>query len=257
MCLTETWLKPSEHNFMQSCIDAHLISKDNSFIVFNKSGMSDEDEHSPGRPYGGVAIVCRIINGLSYELIKCENNRIIAVLIKDSHDNPVQLVVCVYMPYYDKSDHKLSHEYVECIDAIQTIIDEYADRVAIKIVGDFNAQLPRSNVLVYNWHRSKGFTPYSRLLNDLIYGNNFKVIDHEFKQDVKYTYFNIPRQIYTWIDHMISTEYDISSVKSCKIVPLDDGNVSDHLPIRMCMNLNIKHQFKDSSSVIDSVAVEV
>ena len=51
---------------------------------------------------------------------------------------------------------------------------------------------------------------------------------------------------------MISTEYDISSVKSCKIVPLDDGNVSDHLPIRMCMNLNIKHQFKDSSSVIDS-----
>ena len=73
----------------------------------------------------------------------------------------------------------------------------YADRVAIKIVGDFNAQLPRSNVLVNNWHRSKGFTPYSRLLNDLIYGNNLKVIDHEFKQDVKYTYFNIPRQIYT------------------------------------------------------------
>ena len=43
--------------------------------------------------------------------------------------------------------------YVECIDAMQTIIGEYADRGAIKIVGDFNAQLPRSNVLVNNWHR--------------------------------------------------------------------------------------------------------
>ena len=107
---TETLLYPSERKVIQSSIDAHIISKDNSFIVFNKSGMSDEDGPSPGRPYGGVAIVCRVMNGLSNELIKCENNRIIAGLIKDAHDNPVQLVVCVYKPYYDMNYHKLSQE---------------------------------------------------------------------------------------------------------------------------------------------------
>ena len=78
--------------------------------------------------------MCRVINGISYELIKCANHRIIAVLIKDAHGNPVQLVICVYMPHYDKNDNNLSQEYVECIDAIQTIIDEYADHLTPKNV---------------------------------------------------------------------------------------------------------------------------
>ena len=54
-----------------------------------------------------------------------------------------------------------------------------------------------------------------------------------------YTYFNIPRNINTWIDHVISTEYDVSSVEMCTILPLNPDNVSDHLPIRLCMHLSL------------------
>jgi hypothetical protein len=64
MCLCETWIKPSELSLIQHNIDSQEISKDNSYIVFNQYGMSEDDEHSAGRPYGGVAIICKVIDGL-------------------------------------------------------------------------------------------------------------------------------------------------------------------------------------------------
>ena len=65
--------------------------------------MSDEDEHAEGRPYGGVAIACRNIDGVTYEAIQCQNRNIIGVLLNDLHGTPIHIVLCVYMPYYDKS----------------------------------------------------------------------------------------------------------------------------------------------------------
>jgi len=93
--LCETWVKPSEFSLLQNNIDSHAISKDNSYIVFNKSGMSEDDEHSAGRPYGGVAIICKVSDGLSYEIINTNNSRIIAVLIKDRYDRPLHIILCV------------------------------------------------------------------------------------------------------------------------------------------------------------------
>jgi len=73
MCLCETWVKPTELSLIQNNIDSHEISNANSYVVFNKSNMSKHDEHSTGRPYGGVAIICKVINGLSYEIINSRN----------------------------------------------------------------------------------------------------------------------------------------------------------------------------------------
>jgi hypothetical protein len=58
MCLSETWIKPSEHSLIQRCFGAHVVSTTDKCIVVNKSGMFDDDEHSLGRPYGGIAIIC-------------------------------------------------------------------------------------------------------------------------------------------------------------------------------------------------------
>ena len=55
-----------------------------------------------------------------------------------------------------------------------------------------------------NWHKRKGYTSHSRIMQDFITGNNLTVMDFMYNQDVKYTYFNIPRVIRTWIDHVIS-----------------------------------------------------
>jgi hypothetical protein len=56
---------------------------------------------------------------------------------------------------------------------------------------------------------------------------------------VDYTFFCIKRNVYTWIDHIVTTEYDVNKLVSCKIVPLEEGNVSHHLPIRFSYRLEI------------------
>ena len=99
MVLNETWVKPNELDLIQSVLNDHEISSNNRFVVFNKCQMSHEDIGGPGRPYGGVAIICRVIEGLSYEFIQCDSNRIIAVIVK-THDNvPLHILIGVYMPW--------------------------------------------------------------------------------------------------------------------------------------------------------------
>ena len=47
MCLSETWTKPSELHLIQNIINEHSVSKNNTYIVFSKSGMTEDDEHTP------------------------------------------------------------------------------------------------------------------------------------------------------------------------------------------------------------------
>jgi len=101
MCLCETWIKPSELSLIQNNIDSHEISNVKTYVVFNKSIMSEDDEHSTGRPCGAVAIICKVIDGLSYEIFNSRNSRILAVLIKDNCDRPIPIILCAYMPYFD------------------------------------------------------------------------------------------------------------------------------------------------------------
>ena len=68
--------------------------------------MSEDDQHSTGRPYGGVAIIYKGIDGLSYEIINSRNSQLIAMLIKDLYDKPIHIILCAYMPYFDGSQYK-------------------------------------------------------------------------------------------------------------------------------------------------------
>lgn len=157
--------------------------------------------------------------------------------MKDIHGIPQQVIVNVYMPYYDRSNTQ-TEAFVECIDQLQCIIDRCGETVPIKIVGDLNAQLPRaSECQTVNWYKRNGFTSHSKLMHDFIEGNNLNVADFSFTQPVRYTYYNTTRGVYSWIDHMLSTEYDMNSVLACNIIPLDGDNVSDHLPVRLVMEI--------------------
>jgi len=61
MCLCETWVKRSELSSIQNNIDSHEISNANSYIVFNQPGMSEDDEHSTGVPYGGEPLYVKLL----------------------------------------------------------------------------------------------------------------------------------------------------------------------------------------------------
>ena len=100
---------------------------------------------------------------------------------------PIQVIICVYMPYYDKSKPEQTDKYVECINALQCITDDYGDGVPIKILGDLNAQLPSEYVAnnCDNWHKRKGYTSHSRIMQDFIMGNNVTVMDFMYNQRSK------------------------------------------------------------------------
>ena len=75
LCLTETWLKPGEE---LSAIHTILGNRD-KYCVFSVSGMRDADAEYSGRPYGGVAVICKVNSRLSYKLINDEFDNILVV----------------------------------------------------------------------------------------------------------------------------------------------------------------------------------
>jgi len=74
------------------------------------------------------------------------------------------------------------------------------------------------HVLSYvKWYTKSGCNQHSRIMYDL---NDLK-----YPQTTNYIYFCIKSGIYTWLDHTLSTSYDIKNAQSCIIQPFDDGNI--------------------------------
>jgi len=70
------------------------------------------------------------------------------------------------------------------------------------------------------------------------------VMSYQFLILPKYLFFaylNISRNVRTWIDNVFGTNFDVCDINSCDINSLDDGNVSDHLPIRILITLSVLH----------------
>ena len=154
----------------------------------------------------------------------------------DKHDRLIQVICSAYLPFFDGDKTRLA-QYIETIDALQSIIDTFADVAPFKILGDFNTQLPISKKLNKNWHKAKGFTIYSSILYDFLVHNNLTPADLHFKQNPRYTFFCHTSNKYTWIDHILCNMNDLNQVNSCSIIPEESENVSDHLPVRIEFSL--------------------
>ena len=92
----------------------------------------------------------------------------------------------------DRSKVDLTEQYVECVDVLQAVVDNYAHLVPVKILGDLNVKLPILNQhdqLKSNWYKHDGFSKHSHIMNDFIVGNDLDVVDFRFKQDVSYPIF--------------------------------------------------------------------
>ena len=63
--------------------------------------------------------------------------------------------------------------------------------------------------------------------------NQLIALDVQLNKQDSYKYFSMENNMFTWMDHIISTEYDADSVKCCDIVELQAGNLSDNLPIHI------------------------
>ena len=99
LCLQETWLRPHEISFINSALQE--LSPDLKLYTHAKSAMSDIEANYSGRPFGGVAIICKHNDNMNYCGLPTNGERLTGVGIYDSNGVLIQTVVSVYMPYYN------------------------------------------------------------------------------------------------------------------------------------------------------------
>jgi hypothetical protein len=239
LCLCETWLRPGELDLIDSLILNNPKLQGKNYKTFSKSSMQDISPDYTGRPFGGVTIICELSNNLTFHELATDSERIIAIGVCDPRGSIVQIITSVYMPFYQNGNLQQTELFVETLDALQSLLDKYGSLAPIKLCGDFNAKLPVRTKLNKQWYKRNGYTKHSKLLYDFLSANNLISCDLESNPADSFTYFCIKNNTYTWIDHVISTEYDAKSIQACTILPLDENNVSDHLPINFELKLKI------------------
>jgi exonuclease III len=240
MCLSETWLKPHEQNVIKDAIITRTNTRPEDWNVFTKSGMTEIDINSyTGRPYGGVAMICKNNGNFSFQEVEVSCDRILPVGVYDLGGNLSQVIVCVYMPYYKQGDPVQTEALISTIDALQTVLDKFAMSAPITFCGDFNVKLPQGDKLHKTWYKKPGFNVHSSLLYDFIVVNKLHVANFMFKQTTAYTYFCHKRHVYTYIDHVLVSKPGVDLIRNCTIIPEDSGNLSDHLPLRTSMMIPV------------------
>ena len=128
----------------------------------------------------------------------------------------IEIISNVYMPYFSSSNLMQTEQFLSTIDDLQSVVDKHGSSVPITICGDLNVALPRRANIPGNWFKSKGFNSHSNIMFDFINVNNLTVTDFAESQCVNYTYFSHTTH-YTWIDHILTTDDNVSRIKSCQI----------------------------------------
>ena len=240
MCRSEAWLRPGDLYLVNEALKGDVRSSLNQYSVFSKSGMSDTPDDYVGRTYGVVTVICKHQPNLSLRQLKSSCDRIVPVAVCDDFGNDVQVIIGVYMPYFKRGDLTQTDIFISTVDSLQSVMDIFTSSVPVKICGDFNVQLPEAESLHKLWCRDHGFSSDSSIIYVFISNNNLVVADFKRHQQVNYTYFGHTNQTYTWIDHILSYEYDVDNTTGCVIIPEEDGNVGDHLPLKIVFDVHIR-----------------
>ena len=249
LCLSETWLRSQECSSLKNTLSGMFNCV--NFNVLSKSSMNNVDSDYKGRPYGGLAVIIKHNMNFKSRQLHTISDRLLAVGIYNSQNVLVNIILSVYMPYYDKNNANCIQEYTDVLDEIQSISDKYAAMAGIKIVGDFNAQLPASYVLSKSWYKGKGFSPLSQMLYDFLKMNDMCAADILLNSGAKYTYSCIPNNTYTWIDHICCPKAELDKIKYCNVIDHCPENISDHLPVSVSFELNLQNNECSANPVLE------
>ncbi len=136
LCLSETWLRPGEQhtaiNTILSTNEGSTASK-TSYMVCSVSGMTDADPEYNGRPYGGVSIICKHQQGITFKEHAIQFNNMRAVGIYDSSGTLIQTVISVYMPFYSGGDFNQTEKFLDSIEALQSLMDTFSSLAPVII----------------------------------------------------------------------------------------------------------------------------
>ena len=236
--LCEHWLQQFELPTIRKAL------QHKGYTSYLKSGV-DPEVPLNGRPYGGTGFICKKINGLVFQNIDIENDRICLIKVIQQNSQKVLLnVLGVYLPYFNGTIDQIAL-YSETLDQLQAVVDDCIDG-PICIMGDMNAPLPLQVAVTANWHRNYPFNRHSVILYDFLCNNDMFVANFSFEQNVNHTYEKGSCKSY--IDHVFLSKYASDIVKDCTIVVDEWQDVSDHLPIRFSVSLSVDNYQVDASS---------
>jgi len=210
--LQEHWLADTQMSLLGN------VCSDVSYT--GVSGFDNSDILS-GRPYGGCALLWHsnlLINVLP---VNVNSNRVCAVRV--CVESVYFLLINVYMPYED-GDEK-TDEYVHVLSLVEDIIENNGD-CHIILGGDFNVDFTRDRThtaLLTSFCDNTGLFPSSR---HALY-------------DIDYTY-NFSMKRFNILDHFIVSDTLFNTCLAGVSVFHDVDNLSDHDPIVLRLNIDVK-----------------
>ena len=210
------------------CVQEHW-QRDQSLSVFNYidpnfacisySSMNFDDLHARGRPYCGLAIICRSSKiKLIQKFILCINKRVFVALF-DVLDTQI-LLFNVYFPY--KGDIDYNSEIDIICGYVTSIIDSFElPNMNVIIAGDFNNDL--------SFCDSNGLNG----LNNIMNLHNLIPCSSIYKGKINYTFRNDTRDVSSFIDNIIFYKKLLNNVNYVNFVNIIDDvtNYRDHIAI--------------------------
>ena len=197
-------------------LQEHWLSSDNLFklseisceyFVYGSSAMDTRLSTGPlvGRPFGGVATLCRK-NLIDFTSLVISNDRFIVVSMAS------WLFINVYMPCVGTSNRL--NVLCDILCNLQSILDIHPHREFI-IGGDFNVELDVNSM-------------FSSIINEFIASNKIQRTDLLYPIANKLTYVNEALETASCLDYIFTSD-NITTV-AFNILDLDI-NLSDHLPV--------------------------
>jgi exonuclease III len=226
--LQEHWLMPDELNFLS------YINPD--FVFFGSSAVKVNESILCGRPYGGIAILCRRNLVDCVKAIKYNNPRVTAIelsVIINGVQNTI-VIASIYMPVdvcagQTDEDFEFVCGYLDAL-VLESHVNGYI------FAGDFNFRHQSS--------RSKF------ILNSLAH-HNATIADEHTMDSSSFTYISDCHNTTSWIDHVITNQNMLSSVSNMSVLY---GVVSsDHRPLRFCLTTNIVLPSDTSNTKINNI----
>ncbi|XP_043243993.1 uncharacterized protein LOC122392788 [Amphibalanus amphitrite] len=224
--LCETWLARAQGAYLEHALSS-LSSEE--FQVFQEFAMELPPGTGDGRPHGGVAFVCRRQVGRTFRAVECNDSRICGVTIVEL-SRPLITIIGCYMPYWNSSAVNFE-EYTILTGKLDALFSSLRPSAPVVLVGDFNCALPplSPELRPPGWHRLRGFSPLSLLMQDLLDDHGLTVAEFRFSQPVAYTYARADGQSH--IDHIAVPQCLVPQVHDCRIVVPCVDNLSPHLPV--------------------------
>ena len=229
LLLQETWKREKEFitNFKKDFPESECIA----------ASQMDLDGIKAGRPYGGVAICYHA--SLKCKIVKIPSDSKSICALKISIDEISILLINVYMPCSENNE--ALDKYTNILEEISSLCIKSATQHLI-IAGDYNADPSRNDRRTTLF---KNFISQENLIN---------ILDMNIA-NVPYTYWNqrVTPPTTSTVDHFLISPNLANTVVKYETV-FQHNDFSDHFPVMLTLDINIKYQKTHKKEFKPSVA---